>query len=402
MANRIQLRRDTTHNWESINPILADGEPGYDIVTNEIRIGNGSNVWSELSANTISGGGGTSTGNTLVNGSYTVGLGTDGILTLPFGSTINDTPNAPGSGNGKAVEIKPGGVIYGNQLLRIYATVPTPDANHLHLTSGDLSFTDLFLGNDDQFVQIATDGKVCIGTYGTSGNIWQFGTDGSLAFPNGLNNAHSEIYTTNGGYQTIFETFAVKGHGQKLTLDYDAASVQIQSTVGQVWSFDQSGNLTLPAGGVIVNSDSSVYGAISTSSSVSTYTHSDVSGDYDYSLLAYNYTVNGNGGGFTIAYSAPLVFGNVDISVANVNVAGNLILSSTSQIQSAAGVGNVTVEANNGNNARVWTFKSIATLNLPSFGSTPGAGDGAVGDLCRNGDVLYFKNSTGWKTVGLS
>jgi hypothetical protein len=178
-------------------------------------------------------------------------FGADGILTLPFGSTINDTPNAPGFGNGKAVEIKPGNVINSNQLLRIYATVPNPDANHLHLTSGDLSITDLFLGDDNQFVQIAVDGKVCIGTYGTAGHFWTFGTDGSLALPNGLNNTHSEIYTTNGGYQTVFETFAVKGHGQKLTLDYDDAAVKIQSQLGTEWTFGQTGSLTLPNGSTI-------------------------------------------------------------------------------------------------------------------------------------------------------
>ena len=350
----------------------------------------------------------------LVNGSNQVVLGTDGILTLPFGSTINDTPNAPGSGNGKAVEIKPGGVSHGNQLLRIYPTVPSPDGNHLHLTSGDLSITDLFLGDDNQFVQIAVDGKVCIGTYGTAGHFWQFGTDGKLTFPDGAtilnsgitaapeqalnlyggsaqegqgksiqlyggnagststnsydggrvriyagqgvnggaggyvrlrtydanntnynlkldsdgvvylpygsqidfnapysrfkdaqntgvqlgspddqnyvnvdntavtiqvnsdgvtgphtlpqhnwvfgtdgslalpnSNRHSEIYNTNGGYQTIFETFAVKGQGQKLTLDYDDASVKIQSQLGTEWTFGDTGSLTLPNGSTI-------------------------------------------------------------------------------------------------------------------------------------------------------
>jgi hypothetical protein len=346
-------------------------------------------------------------------------FGTDGILTLPFGGTINDTPNAPGFGNGKAVEIKPGNVIHSNQLLRIYATVPNPDANHLHLTSGDLSITDLFLGDDNQFVKIAVDGKVCIGTYGTAGHFWQFGPDGSTTFPDGatiLNSEitaapeqylnlyggstqegqgqniqlyggdagststnsyeggrvrfyaghgvnggiggyirfrtygtgttsynlklgsdgvvylpygsqidfnapysrfkdaqntgvqlgspddqnyvnvdntavtiqvnsdgvtgphtlpqhnwvfgtsgslalpnsnslgrYSEIYTTNDGYQTIFETFAVKGQGQKLTLDYDAAEVKIQTQTGTEWTFGQNGSLTLP--GAIVNAN---------------------------------------------------------------------------------------------------------------------------------------------------
>ena len=92
MANRIQLRRDTTANWNSVDPVLADGEPGYDIVTNEIRIGNGSDSWSQLSANTISGGGGT--GNTLVNGSYTFGLEADGNLSVPAGSHIIAPANA--------------------------------------------------------------------------------------------------------------------------------------------------------------------------------------------------------------------------------------------------------------------------------------------------------------------
>jgi hypothetical protein len=113
-------------------------------------------------------------------------FGTDGIITLPFGSTINDTPAAPGNQyNGQAVEIKPGGVSHNNQLLRIYPTVASPDGNHLHLTSGDLRDTDLFLGDDNQFVQIAVDGKVCIGTYGTEGHFWQFGTDGNLTLPTG-------------------------------------------------------------------------------------------------------------------------------------------------------------------------------------------------------------------------
>ena len=44
---------------------------------------------------------------------------------------------------------------------------------------------------------------------------------------------------------------------------------------------------------------------------------------------------------------------------------------------------------------------TAGTLNLPNFGSTPGAGDGSIGDIARDGDILYFKTSTGWKTVTL-
>lgn len=45
---RIQLRRDTSTNWSANNPILAQGEAGFALDTNDLRIGNGSAAWSEL------------------------------------------------------------------------------------------------------------------------------------------------------------------------------------------------------------------------------------------------------------------------------------------------------------------------------------------------------------------
>jgi hypothetical protein len=48
MTRRIQLRRDTTTNWESADPILSAGEVGVDLTTGQIKIGNGSVPWTEL------------------------------------------------------------------------------------------------------------------------------------------------------------------------------------------------------------------------------------------------------------------------------------------------------------------------------------------------------------------
>lgn len=48
MSTRIQLRRDTADNWQAIDPVLADGEAGYDKSNNEIRVGDGVSSWSEL------------------------------------------------------------------------------------------------------------------------------------------------------------------------------------------------------------------------------------------------------------------------------------------------------------------------------------------------------------------
>lgn len=48
MAHKIQVRRDTLANWTSFNPILSDGEIGYERGANKIKIGNGTSSWSTL------------------------------------------------------------------------------------------------------------------------------------------------------------------------------------------------------------------------------------------------------------------------------------------------------------------------------------------------------------------
>ena len=49
MAYRIQLRRDTSANWLSNNPILLQGEFGYESDTGNGKIGDGQTVWASLS-----------------------------------------------------------------------------------------------------------------------------------------------------------------------------------------------------------------------------------------------------------------------------------------------------------------------------------------------------------------
>jgi hypothetical protein len=48
MANKIQLRRDTTVNWTTVDPTLSQGEIGLDLTTGNIKIGTGLDSWSEL------------------------------------------------------------------------------------------------------------------------------------------------------------------------------------------------------------------------------------------------------------------------------------------------------------------------------------------------------------------
>lgn len=48
MAVQIQLRNDTAANWTSADPILARGEVGVEIDTNKMKIGTGTDSWTEL------------------------------------------------------------------------------------------------------------------------------------------------------------------------------------------------------------------------------------------------------------------------------------------------------------------------------------------------------------------
>jgi len=49
MATRMQQRRGTAAQWLAADPVLAAGEMGFETDTNEFRIGDGVNVWSDLS-----------------------------------------------------------------------------------------------------------------------------------------------------------------------------------------------------------------------------------------------------------------------------------------------------------------------------------------------------------------
>lgn len=50
MAVTIKLRRGYLEKWEEVNPILAEGEPGWAIDAFILKVGNGQLRWSELPA----------------------------------------------------------------------------------------------------------------------------------------------------------------------------------------------------------------------------------------------------------------------------------------------------------------------------------------------------------------
>ena len=48
LHQRVQLRRDISTNWTYGNPVLKDGELGYETDTERVKIGNGTTAWTGL------------------------------------------------------------------------------------------------------------------------------------------------------------------------------------------------------------------------------------------------------------------------------------------------------------------------------------------------------------------
>lgn len=49
MAHKLQFRRDTAERWTQFNPILQEGEFGYETDTRKAKVGDGVHTWNELS-----------------------------------------------------------------------------------------------------------------------------------------------------------------------------------------------------------------------------------------------------------------------------------------------------------------------------------------------------------------
>ena len=53
MGQRVKIRRDTSANWATSNPVLTDGEQGYDKTLKQTKTGDGSTAWATLPFNRV-------------------------------------------------------------------------------------------------------------------------------------------------------------------------------------------------------------------------------------------------------------------------------------------------------------------------------------------------------------
>jgi Major tropism determinant N-terminal domain len=209
-----QFNFDGTTEFPHYTFPASDGSANQVLKTD----GNGTLSWTNMS------GGGAANGWQLTSGTAVVNLASNGVLTLSTASTILGNSSDPNVYIETATTSSTSTWTFGtNGVLTLPADTP--------IIQGGGTGTDVTV----------------IATTGTNTAIWVFSADGSTSFPNPINGTKSQIYTTNLGLQTVFETWSsAQGDGQKLVLDRDNASVQIQSLPGKQWTFAQDGTLTLP------------------------------------------------------------------------------------------------------------------------------------------------------------
>lgn len=123
MSYKINFRKDTSLNWSSNNPILLEGEPGFETNTGSLKIGDGITPWNDLiylstnsqyGVNRIVAGNGISVGPTGGQGSVTIsvsaGFGTSGINGTPGIAGTNGTSGSSalsGSSGTSGLTIEP-------------------------------------------------------------------------------------------------------------------------------------------------------------------------------------------------------------------------------------------------------------------------------------------------------
>lgn len=164
------------------------------------------------------------------DGGFTSGgnINLDGNLNFTLNSVVYETNIPDGALSGSAIALKPNGGTSNNQQLLIYPTAA--DGDHIHLTSGNLYETELFLGSDNLYVKLANTGNVVINSNDGNSNtaMWTFDTTGNLTLPGNtfaINYANgTQVPLGGGGGNTgnvTFDDVAVQGASAQLFLSPD-------------------------------------------------------------------------------------------------------------------------------------------------------------------------------------
>ena len=204
---------------------------------------------------------------------------TANVFAMTQGGNITEgTIPAYTSLTGNTIVLTPSGGTSADQQLVVYPTGNIVEGNHLHLTSGNLYNTELFLGDDFLYVKLANTGNIVINSNDNVGNSaqWTFDTAGNVIFPTGnlviisdyaafgnaavISSADHNLITlstgANGGISSLWvEDYANIGSSNIAAVYANPVpgSGNVRIAVGtnggggpNLWDFQPNGNLTAP------------------------------------------------------------------------------------------------------------------------------------------------------------
>ena len=295
------------------------------------------------------------------------------IFTLPDGGAITEG-GIPlyTSLSGNTIILTPSGGTSATQQLLVYPTA-VPDANHLHLTSGNLYETELFLGDDNLYVKLDNTGNVEISSYllgvGTPAT-WTFGTDGNLTTPGNIGSGNitgANVIEANTGNFT--NTVFIGNSSANVSINYDGTG----NFTGNLTSANANlGNL------ITANYANVVTNLFVGNSSANVSINYDGTGNFTGNLTAAFFL--GNGSQLTGIATSGIANGTSNVSIpaidGNVNVisAGNTTLVVTSTGANITGTGDFTGNLTSANA----NLGNLVTANYANVGTNLFVGDSSA------------------------
>ena len=311
----------------------------------------------------------------LTAGASTWAFDNAGNLTLPGGGIVYGSPYTPSGAPGNTITLQPAGSgTITDQRLLVYPTAG--DGDHIHLATGNLYQTELFLGSDNLYVKLSASGNIVVNANDGTGNTaqWNFGTDGAAIFPGNI---------TASGYASPAPT--INGFSSIETIDSANLAGTGFSTSG-VTLIGGTGVIESSANNVSIYSDSSqfngltMYGDGTGNDGIEIYGNTTVSIFTDYSNIAYQTTFQQSGNIITagsilpgtantfdigngVNYFRDAYFSNNVVAESFATVDGGLTHSGTAVGINANAGKDVYLYADGANVG--WTFDAAGNLTLP-------------------------------------
>ena len=328
-----------------------------------------------------------------------------GNLGLPGGGIIYGNPYTPSGSPGNTITLQPAGSgITTGQKLLVYPTAN--DGDHIHLASGNLYQTELFLGSDNLYVKLANTGNVVINSNDGTGNTaqWTFGANGNLTLPNNafaVNYANGTAVSLGGTYgnANVVANLAALGSnpvsttgnitGGNLDLSYMGGAARGNLTGGNI---SVTGNITggnILTAGLLSTTGNIRGGNILTAGAVSA--SSTITG----ANLSTGGTVSATGN----VQGGNIITGGLISATGNITTAGNilnqgLVSSTGNAIHGNILTGGLVSAAGNITASNVFSSATMSTggnifaaLNISATGTVYGSNFNTTGLISAGGNV---------------